>query len=249
MGLKAKSKVRIPCPKGNCFLVTTGVWVIGTQPGYQDQGPKMQAILRFECHNRAGVMKDKDGQTHTVQTFVGLSFSEKSTLTGIAGAIRGEDYGKAEIQKINIAGGFDVEDLLGGICKGTISHKSNPDGSIRDAVGKFTACDSDDTFRPKTETKPEYWDFTLGKPVPRNVAKMFKKSSEYLADPKAFHFSDEGEEGDDEEEGEETTDTEGQEADDAVTEAEKAVEKEAPKPKASVKKPSPAKGKGKTKAK
>ncbi len=185
MGMKApvtgnngEGPAREVPPAGNYLGVCNGVYMLGTQPGYQGQAPRQQVMLTFELHKRRGPVLDTQGRVFEASDIMNFTANIKSTLVDFAGALRGRSYTEAELDEVKQAGGFDVEELLGQSCRLTIAHKPKADGSVRDTIASRAPLDPDDDEKPKSETDEVYWDWSQGIECPKRISWFWARAAE-----------------------------------------------------------------------
>ncbi len=165
-------------PEGNYLAVCNGVYMLGTQPGYQGGDPHLQLLLSFELHKRKGPARDSQERIFTSDAIVNFTFNIKSTLTAYAGALRGKAYEEEELEAIKTTGGFDAETLLGQSCRLVVKHARKQDGSIRDKIESVSRLDPDDDKAPVGETDEVYWDWTVPGDVPKRIAYFWDRAQE-----------------------------------------------------------------------
>ncbi len=164
-------------PEGNYLAVCNGVYMLGTQPGYQGGDPHLQLLLSFELHKRKGPVRDSQERVFTADTIMNFTFNIKSTLVKYAGALRGKAYEEDEMEAIKAAGGFDAETLLGLPCRLAIKHEKSGE-KIRDKIESVSRLDPDDDKAPVGETDEVYWDWTLGEDCPKRIAYFWARALE-----------------------------------------------------------------------
>lgn len=170
-------------PEGNYLAVCNGVYMLGTQPGYENGEAREQVMLTFELHKRKGPVRDSQDRVFEASAIMTNTFNIKSTLVEYAGALRGPAYDEEELEKLKEAGGFDVETLLGLPCRITIKHTKKADGkTTRDKIASVSRLDPEDDVPPKGETDEVYWDWTTGAEVPKRIAWFWDRAQE---NPKA----------------------------------------------------------------
>jgi hypothetical protein len=180
MGLKAPvtgTETREIPPEGNYLAVCNGVYMLGTQPGFNDGDPHVQVMLTFELHKRRGPVIDSAGKPMETSAIMNHVFSIKSTLCQYAGALRGKDYTEGELKVIKKDGGFDPETLLGLSCRLSITHKKTGD-KTRDKVDSVSRLDPEDDKPPISRTDQTYWDWTVGRECPRRIAYFWERAQE-----------------------------------------------------------------------
>src|SRR5208337_3584870 len=100
-------------PPGKYLGICNGVYMLGTQPGYQGAGARPQVLISFELHKRKGPAKDSQGRPFEVGRICSFTANVKSTLIEIAGALTNHTYTEEDLEEIKAGGGFDPEPLLG----------------------------------------------------------------------------------------------------------------------------------------
>lgn len=165
-------------PPGKYIGVCNGVYMLGTQPGYQGGDPKPQVMLTFELHKRRGPALDGAGRPLEASKIETFSFNPKANLVEIAGKLRGQSYAEEELAAIKALGGFDVESLLGQACWLEIEHRRKADGSTGDKISSFSSLDPEDDTPPSPVTDHVYWDWTTGSECPRRIAWFWARARE-----------------------------------------------------------------------
>ena len=164
-------------PEGNYLAVCNGVYLLGTQPGYQGGDPHLQVLLSFELHKRKGPVRDSQERVFTADAIMNFTFNVKSTLTAYAGALRGRAYEEEELEAIKTAGGFDAESLLGKSCRLAIKHDKKGD-KVRDKIESVSRLDPDDDKAPVGETDEIYWDWTMDDVCPKRITYFWDRAAE-----------------------------------------------------------------------
>jgi len=159
--------------------------MLGTQPGYKNNGPTLQMMLSFELHKKRGPVRNSNGEIYETSRIMSCVFSaggpgyNKSTLTQYAGALRGKDYSDEEIEQIKDQGGFDPETLLEKSCRISITHeKSQQTGKLKDKIASVAFLDPDDDVAPEGMTDSIYWDWTLGEDCPKRIQWFWARAKE-----------------------------------------------------------------------
>ncbi len=184
MGLKAPvtgggdGPVREVPPAGNYLAVCNGVYMLGTQPGYQGQQARHQVMLSFELHKRRGPCLDTQGRVFETSDIMNFTANIKSTLIDVAGALRGKPFTEADLDEVKQQGGLDVEELLGQACRITLAHKPKPDGSVRDTISSYAPLDKDDDEPPQGITDEVYWDWSQGTECPKRISYFWARAAE-----------------------------------------------------------------------
>lgn len=170
-------------PEGNYLAVCNGVYMLGTQPGYENGEAREQVMLSFELHKRKGPARDSNDRIFEASAIMSNTFNIKSTLVKYAGAMRGAAYDEAELEELKEQGGFDVETLLGLPCRLSLKHEKKADGkTIRDKIESVSRLDLEDDVLPTAETDEVYWDWTTGVECPKRIAWFWDRAAE---NPKA----------------------------------------------------------------
>lgn len=164
-------------PEGNYLAVCNGVYMLGTQPGYQGGEPHLQLLLSFELHKRKGPVRDTQDRVFTADAIMNSTFNIKSTLVQYAGALRGKAYEEDELEAIKATGGFDVETLLGLPCRLEIIHEKKGD-KVRDKIKSCSRLDPDDDKAPVGETDEVYWDWTMPGDHPKRISYFWDRAQE-----------------------------------------------------------------------
>lgn len=162
---------------GNYLAVCNGVYMLGTQPGYQGGPANMQVMLSFELHKRRGPVRDSQGRVFEASKIMNVTANIKSTLTAYAGALRGQDYTESDLQQIQKDGGLDVEDVLGRACRLTLVHETKND-KTKDKIKGIAPLDPEDDVAPKIDGDEIYWDWTLGIECPKRIAYFWNRAQE-----------------------------------------------------------------------
>ena len=165
-------------PAGNYLAVCNGVYMLGTQPGYEGQDAKMQVMLSFELHKRKGPARDSENRVMEATRIMSFTTNIKSTLVEYAGALRGQPYSEDEVKGLARTGGIDPEDFLGKPCSLTIVHKKNLKGVVKDQIKSISSIDPEDDVPPTPETDEVYWDWTMGAECPRRIEYFWKRAAE-----------------------------------------------------------------------
>lgn len=164
-------------PAGNYLAVCNGVYMLGTQPGYNNGPPNLQVMLSFELHKRKGPARDSQGRVFEASKIMNVTANIKSTLTAYAGALRGRDYSESELIQIQKEGGLDVEVCLGKACRLTLVHETKGD-KTKDKIKSLAPLDPEDDEAPRIEGDEIYWDWTLGVECPKRIAYFWNRASE-----------------------------------------------------------------------
>lgn len=184
MGMKTQvtggdGKGREMPPAGTYIAICNGVYLIGTQPGYNGGPDKPQLMLSFELHKRKGPARDTAGRILEASEIMNNVANTKSTLIEkFAGPLRGKSYTDSEMADIKKAGGFDPESLLGQACKIEIEHVVNGAGKLKDKIKSVSKIDPEDDVVPDAETDEVYWDYTLEGECPKRVAFFWARALE-----------------------------------------------------------------------
>jgi len=171
-------------PPGKYLGVCNGVYMLGTQPGYQGGEPKQQVLVSFELHKRKGPAKDGQGRPYEVGSICSFTANVKSKLIELAGALINHTYTEEDLEEIRSGGGFDAEPLLGKVCWIDLVHEKKADGTPRDKIKSATPIDPDDEAElaqaaiDNTETDHVYWDWTTGKEVPKRIGYFWERAAE-----------------------------------------------------------------------
>lgn len=165
-------------PAGTYLAVCNGVYMLGSQPGYQGGDANLQVMLTFQLHKRKGPVKDSQDRIMEASKIMNLTANIKSTLTDYAGALRGHPYDEDELGQLKEAGGLDPEELLGQPCRLTLIHEAKADKSIRDKIKTVAPLDVEDDTAPTVEGDEIYWDWTLGIECPKRIAWFWKRAQE-----------------------------------------------------------------------
>lgn len=165
-------------PAGNYLAVCNGVYMLGTQPGYNGGDAKLQVMLSFELHKRRGPVLDSQGRIFEASAIMNFAANEKSTLMDYAGALRGQAYTEDELKRMKEDGGFDAETLLGLACRLEIEHKPKADGTLKDKIKSVSRLDPDDDQAPKSYGDEVYWDWTVGRECPKRIAYFWDRAAE-----------------------------------------------------------------------
>lgn len=166
-------------PAGSYLGICNGVYLLGTQPGFNGESPKQQVMLSFELHKRRGPAKDSAGRIMEASAIMSFTANIKSTLIEkFAGPLRGKPYTEGELEAVKKQGGFDVESLLGLPCKLEVVHTPNMAGKVKDKIKTVSAIDKEDDVVPEMETSTTYWDWTLDVECPKRIAWFWDKALE-----------------------------------------------------------------------
>jgi len=165
-------------PPGNYLAVCNGVYMLGTQPGYQNNPAKPQLMLSFQLHKRKGPATDSQGRVFEASAIMNFTANVKSTLIDYAGSLRGREYTEAELELIQRDGGLDCEDLIGLGCRLVIKHKKKLDGSDKEVIDSVARLDPEDDVCPKIDGDETYWDWTLGVECPKRIAYFWNRAPE-----------------------------------------------------------------------
>ncbi len=165
-------------PEGNYLARCNGVYMLGTQPGYQGGDARLQVMLTFELHKRKGPVRDSQGRVFEANAIMNHTFNIKSTLTEYAGALRGGAYTEGELANMKEEGGFDPESLIGLCCRLSIEHRKNAEGKVKDKIKSVSRLDPDDDTPPVGETDEVYWDWTTGVEAPKRIEYFWKRAAE-----------------------------------------------------------------------
>ncbi len=167
-------------PPGNYLGRCNGVYLLGTQPGYQGGDPQSQIMLTFELHKRKGPCLTNGGKGDFIleaSRIMSLWASPKSILIEFAGAMRGEPYTEDELKGLEKSGGFDPEPLLGQCCRLALEDKTT-NGKTKTIIKSVSALDSEDDKAPKAFGDEVYWDWTLGVECPKRIAYFWERAAE-----------------------------------------------------------------------
>lgn len=166
-------------PEGNYLAVCNGVYVLGTQPGYNGGDARLQVMLTFELHKRKGPSRDSQDRVFETNAIMNLTANIKSTLVEYAGALRGKAYTETELEEVSKAGGLDPEELIGKCCRLEVEHKpKGTKGEVKDKIKSVSRLDPDDDAPPVGETDEVYWDWTLGIECPKRIGFFWDRAAE-----------------------------------------------------------------------
>lgn len=189
MGMKAKvtggdgTPREIP-PPGKYLGLCNGVYMLGTQPGYQGGKPKPQVLISFELHKRKGAVRDTQGQVYETGVICSFTCNVNSKLMEIAGALLDHTFTEEDLEKIQSGGGFDAEPLIGRVCWMDLIHEKKADGSPRDKIKTVSPLDGEDDngladiVINNAETDHVYWDWTLGQEAPKRIKYFWDRAFE-----------------------------------------------------------------------
>lgn len=184
MGLKApvtgngEANPRELPPEGNYLALCNGVYMLGTQPGYQGGEARQQVMLSFELHKRKGPAKDSQGRVLETNAIMNHTANIKSTLIEYAGALRGRSFTEEELEQLKDEGGFDSENLLSLPCRLEIEHAKKPNGDTKDKIKTISKLDPEDDTPPKPETDHVYWDWTKPGDPPKRIGYFWDRAPE-----------------------------------------------------------------------
>lgn len=171
-------------PPGKYLGICNGVYMLGTQPGYQNGPPELQIMLSFELHKRKGPAKNKEGRVFETSAIMKFSANVKSSLIRYASALENREYNDADLKTIAMAGGFDAEPLLGKVCWIDLANDRKPDGGWKDKIRSVTPLDPEDDkdlaewVLLNQETDSIYWDWTKGVECPRRIKYFWDRAAE-----------------------------------------------------------------------
>lgn len=161
-------------PEGKYLAVCNGIYMIGTQPGFNGADPKSQLLLNVELHKRSRPAMGAKGHILESSNIITNSFNEKSNLLIYAEAFLNTKFAEADLQRIKKEGGFDPETLLGKCAWIDLGRKE----SGKDKWKSVSRLDPEDDKAPTPETDLIYWDWTLGTDVPKRVEYFWNNARE-----------------------------------------------------------------------
>lgn len=171
-------------PAGKYLGVCNGVYMLGTQPGYQGGPAKQQVLFTFELHKRKGPAKGASGYPFDASITCTFTANVNSKMIELAGALENRQYTDEDLAEVKDLGGFDPETLLDKVCWLDIQHKKNLKGDTKAVVNTFSALDRDDDaglaeqVNENRETDSVYWDWTLGTEAPRRIGYWWEQADE-----------------------------------------------------------------------
>lgn len=160
---------------GKYLGACNGVYMLGTQPGYNGGPAKQQILFTFELHKRRGPAKDSVGRSLEASIICNFTANVNSKLIELAGALENRQYAEEDLLDVKQRGGFDAELLLDKVCWLDLEHEKKANGDTRVVVNSFSKLDPEDDaglaeqVDENRETDSIYWDWTLGSEVPRRI--------------------------------------------------------------------------------
>jgi hypothetical protein len=171
-------------PAGKYLGICNGVYVLGTQPGYQGGAAKQQVLFTFELHKRKGPAKDSAGRAFDASLTCTFTANTNSKMIELAGALEGRQYTDEDLAEVKEAGGFDPEALLDKVCWLDIQRGKKQNGDPKAVINTFSALDPTDDeglaeqANENRETDSVYWDWTLGTEAPRRINYWWVQAAE-----------------------------------------------------------------------
>lgn len=164
-------------PVGSYLGACNGVYMLGTQPGYNGQDPSLQVMLSFQLFKRKGPVKDSGERIFEMSRIMNFTANVKSTLIDYAGAMRGQPYTEEELAVVQKDGGFDAETLVGLSCKLNVIHEKKGE-TTKAKIKSVAPLDPEDDVAPQVDGDEIYWDWTIGNQCPKRIEYFWKRATE-----------------------------------------------------------------------
>ncbi len=164
-------------PAGSYLGACNGVYMLGTQPGYNGGDASLQVMLSFQLFKRKGPVKDSGDRIFEMSRIMNFTANIKSTLIDYAGAMRGIPYTEEELAKLQLEGGFDAETLVGLSCKLNVVHEKKGEG-VKAKIKSVAPLDPEDDVAPKVDGDEIYWDWNISKQCPKRIEYFWKRAVE-----------------------------------------------------------------------
>ena len=168
-------------PQGSQIARCVGIMDLGTvMSDWQGKSkPRKRVSLMFEFPKHKATFREEDGAQPLVKTITYTrSFNEKGNLRKDLEAWRGAAFTQKELL------GWDLDNVLGQPCQITITHKTTPDGNVKDRITGISMMHEDlkcpaqenESFVYEIAQHPKNWDR-----LPPWAKDEVKASDEYKA--------------------------------------------------------------------